>query len=226
MNMSPEAMLTLPIAAAERVAYRISSGLIDGFTEWWQMPALVLGVGLVLAIVLWAYHHDAAGLPRWQGVPLAVLRVAAWSILLMALLDLRRTAEHEISFPSRVAVLVDSSASMTLAATADSPTDADGPASRAEAAAAVLTTDGLLDALRQRHEVAIWSFADRAEPLAVLPTTADAADTATIAPAADNSIDQPAGPDWQAGLIAHGSETRLGDALIETLRSEPAESLA
>lgn len=226
MNMSSELILTLPIAAAERVAYRISSGLIDSFTEWWQMPALVLGVGLVLTFVLWAYHHDAAGLRRWQGVPLAVLRVSAWSILLLALLDLRRTAEHEISFPSRVAVLVDSSASMTLSATADSQTDPDAPDSRAEAAATVLTTDGLLKTLRQRHEVAVWRFADRAESLVVLPTTAAEADTASVAPAADNSAGQPAGQDWQAGLTAQGSETRLGDALLETLRGEPAESLA
>ena len=224
MNMSPEAIPTLPLAAAERVAYRISSGLIDGFTEWWQMPALVLGVGLVLTIVLWAYHHDAAGLPRWQGVPLAVLRVAAWGVLLLALLDLQRTAEHEISFPSRVAVLIDSSASMTLAATAERPTAAAASASRADAATAVLTADGLLDALRQRHEVALWRFADRAEPLAVLPTAAAEAEAA--AEAADGRRDEQALPDWQAELTAQGSETRLGDALLETLRGEPTESLA
>ena len=51
MNMSSELILTLPIAAAERVAYRISSGLIDSFTEWWQMPALVLGVVASAALI-------------------------------------------------------------------------------------------------------------------------------------------------------------------------------
>ena len=226
MNMSPEAILTLPLAAAERVAYRISSGLIDGFTEWWQMPALVLGVGLVLTVVLWAYHHDAAGLPRWQGMPLAALRVTALSILLLALLDLRRTAEHEISFPSRVAVLVDTSASMTLAATADNPAGADAVSSRADAAIALLDGDGLLDTLRQRHEVAIWTFADRAEPLAVLPTAAAEAEAEAEAEATEGPTDKPVLPGWQTGLAAQGAETRLGDALLETLRGEPAESLA
>ena len=216
------------LAAAERVAYRISSGLIDSFTEWWQVPAVVLGAATVLAAVLWVYHHDAAGLPRWQGVPLAVLRVAAWSILLLALLDLRRTAEHEISFPSRVAVLVDASASMTLAATDDLPaeTSAD-PASRAAAAEAVLVENGLLETLRQRHEVSIWKFADRAEPLTVLPPLT-AEQTTPASPAAAAAPDESPGPaaDWQAELPARGSETRLGDALLETLRREPAESLA
>ncbi len=225
MNTPPEVVPPPLLAAAERVAYRISSGLIDGFTEWWQMPALVLGIAAVLGVVLWAYHLDAAGLPRWQGVPLAVLRVAAWGVLLLALLDLRRTAEHEISFPSRVAVLVDASASMTLAATDDAAAAAGASAlSRTAAATAALTESGLLETLRERHEVAVWKFADRAEPLAVFPTRADDGDnteTMTLA-----SGEPAAAADWQAALTPQGSETRLGDALLETLRREPAESLA
>ena len=48
---------------------------------------------------LWIYHHDAAEIPRWKGIPLAFLRIFAWTILLFGLLDMRRTAEHEITFP-------------------------------------------------------------------------------------------------------------------------------
>ena len=100
-----------PFCVAERIEYRISSGLLDGFSEWWHMPVFVACIATVVGTVLWIYHHDAAEIPRWKGVPLAFLRIFAWSILLLGLLDMRRTAEHEITFPSKVAVLVDGSAS-------------------------------------------------------------------------------------------------------------------
>ena len=112
-----------PFCVAERIEYRISSGLLDSFSEWWHMPVLIACIATVMGAVLWIYHHDAAEIPRWKGVPLAFLRIFAWSILLLGLLDMRRTAEHEITFPSRVAVLVDESASMTLAANTDSTSE-------------------------------------------------------------------------------------------------------
>ena len=207
-------------AVAEQVAYRFSSGLVDSFTEWWQMPALVLGVTAVLGLVLWIYHHDAAGVPRWQGVPLAVLRVGLLGILLVALLDLQRTAEHELQFPSRVAVLVDASASMTLAATAPaatSPSPPEAAASRATIARNLLTDDGLVEGLRGRHEVAVWQFATGLEPVTLFPLAApDSTAAATAGP-----------PDgWQDALPPQGSETRVGEALLETLRREQSESLA
>lgn len=207
-------------AVAEQVAYRLSSGLVDSFTEWWQMPALVLGVTAVLGIVLWIYHHDAAGVPRWQGVPLAVLRVGLLGILLVALLDLQRTAEHELQFPSRVAVLVDASASMTLTATTPattSPSPPEAAASRATIARNLLTDGGLVEALRGRHEVAVWQFATGLEPVTVFPLAAPDSNPVATTGTPD---------DWQDAFLPQGSETRLGEALLETLRREQGESLA
>ena len=207
-------------AVSEQVAYRISSELVDSFTDWWQMPILVLGVTAVLSLVLWIYHHDAAGVPRWQGVPLAVLRVGFIGILLVALLDLQRTAEHELRFPSRVAVLVDSSASMTLAAnnpSSTSPSSTDAAESRATIARKLLADAGLVDSLRDQHEVAVWQFSNGLEPVTVFPLAASESD-----PAATNSPSN----DWQNSLLAQGSETQLGEALLQTLRREQGDSLA
>ncbi|MBL7182395.1 MAG: hypothetical protein ISS75_04880, partial [Pirellulales bacterium] len=67
----------------EHVDYRISSGLLNSFTEWWHMPALVACVATVAAFVLWTYHLDASELPRWKGAPLALLRIFAWIVLLL-----------------------------------------------------------------------------------------------------------------------------------------------
>ncbi|MFM8891812.1 MAG: hypothetical protein ACKOTB_09380, partial [Planctomycetia bacterium] len=111
-----DTLLRLPIllASSERVQHRITSGLIDGFSQWWQMPALVVGVAALVAFAIAMYRRDAAELPRAAGLVLVALRIGAIAAVVAAFLDFERTAEHEIVFPSRVAVLVDSSASMTL----------------------------------------------------------------------------------------------------------------
>ena len=206
------------LASSERVQHRITSGLIDGFSQWWQMPALVLVLAAIGLFVLWMYRRDAAELPRGMGLVLAALRLGALAAVAAAYLDFERTTEHEIVFPSRVAVLVDSSASMTLrdepaTDTAADPTIPDAPnipgdpvghaqtSSVRDAAAAdeqadtrshraieVLRAGGLLAALAPRHEVSVWRFDADAEPLAVLPTASTATHTGDPA----NSGESPA----------------------------------
>ena len=105
-NISDTISHTL-FCVTEHVDYRITIGLLDSFSEWWHMPAFVACATTIAAFVLWIYHLDAAETPRWKGAPLALLRVSAWIVLLLSLLDISRTAEHEITFPSRVALLVD-----------------------------------------------------------------------------------------------------------------------
>ena len=244
---------TLPIlppcllASSERVQHRITSGLIDGFSQWWQMPALVLVLAAIVLFVLWMYRRDAAELPWGIGLVLAALRLGAVAAIVAAYLDFERTTEHEIVFPSRVAVLVDSSASMTLR---DEP-DADRPAEAAERtqterisdpqadtrsrqAVSVLREGGLLAALAPRHEVSVWRFDADAEPLVVLPTASTAATpvasgdsrNATNPDAASPSANGPAASDWPERLTARGYETRLGEALARVLDHEPPGVLA
>lgn len=213
----------LPIAVHEEVAYRLSSELLNGFTEWWQMPALVLGVAFVVVIVLWTYHHDAAGIPKWKGIPLAILRLGAWGILLLALLDFHKTAEHEIRFPSRVAVLVDSSASMTLAATGDelsSGVSSTPKTNRAALAASILTDQKVLATLQRQHEVSLWQFANSAEPIGILPFLSQEGEQASA------SVSSTTPDDWQETLLPQGTETRLGDSVLQALQREQSESLA
>jgi hypothetical protein len=157
------------LAATESVQHRITSGLVDGFTEWWQMPALVGVVAGLVAFVLWMIRRDAAELPRGVAVLLATLRLGAVAALVAAYLDLERRTEHELVSPSRVAVLIDSSASMTLADEGQDPGVDGAAASRAEKALAILSPGGLLEALAARHEVSLWRFDADAEPLAVQP---------------------------------------------------------
>jgi len=111
----PSALFTSSLlAAADAVQHRVASRLLDGFAEWWELPATITAGVVVVAIILWMYRRDAAELSRPLGVVLALLRLAAVAAVALALLDVERIAEHEIVLPSRVAVLVDSSASMSL----------------------------------------------------------------------------------------------------------------
>jgi hypothetical protein len=216
------------LASSERVQYRITSGLIDGFSQWWQLPALVLALAAIGLFVLWTYRRDTAELPRGVGLVLTALRLGAIAAVTAAYLDFERTAEHELVFPSRVAVLVDSSASMTLrdepagepAAESAGKHQAD---TRSQHAIDVLNNGGLLAALAPRHEVSVWRFDADAEPLTVLPT----ASASAAAASADSSsaASEPVG-DWQERLTARGYETRLGEALTRVLDQEPGGVLA
>ena len=170
------AFVPILLASSERVQHRITSGLIDGFSQWWQMPALVVGVAALVAFAIAMYRRDAAELPGVARLALVVLRLGAIAAVVAAFLDFERTAEHEIVFPSRVAVLVDSSASMTLRdepgdeAPRDAGVASPEAATRAERAVGMLREGGLLAALRPRHEVSVWRFDADAEPVALLPT--------------------------------------------------------
>ena len=217
----PDTISHTLFCVTEQVDYRVSSGFLDSLTEWWHMPALVACVATVAAFVLWTYHLDASEIPRWKGAPLALLRISAWTVLLLGLLDIQRTAEHEISFPSRVAVLIDGSASMTLAVDAQpiqaSPERTAEEVSRAKAAKDILHNSSLLTSLRKGHEVSVWNFSSDSEKLVVLPQeTQPTGRTST----------QDASDEWQEKLLSQGTETRLGDALLNVTRREPDESLA
>ena len=129
------------LAAAETVRHRITSGLVEGFSEWWEMPALVAVLCCLAGFAVWMIRRDAAELPRGVAAGLATLRLGALAAIAAAYLDFERTAEHELVLPSRVAVLVDTSASMTLA------DGEDAAGTRAQRAGTALDEGGLLAAL-------------------------------------------------------------------------------
>ena len=221
---------TLPLAATAQVHHRITSALLEGFSQWWELPLLVAALGGVATVILWLSRRDTAELPRGVGATLAALRLGACAALAAAYLDFERTAEHEVVFPSRVAVLVDTSASMAI----DDGQAADGiDRTRADRALAALDDGGLLAALGGVHEVALWRFDADAEPLAVLPTAAMSPETgdanAGSAEPADSApgVPAPAVPvAWRERLAPRGFETRIGAALAHVLDQEPPGVLA
>jgi hypothetical protein len=203
---------------AAAVEHRLTSRFVDGFVAWWQAPAAVAGGLAVVWFAIWMSRRDAADLSRPVRWLLTTLRLLTVAAVVTACLDLERIAEHEVVMPSRVAVLIDSSASMSLPAG-----DADGPATRGDRGAEILEQGGLLAALQARHEVSLWRFDADAEPLAVLPRRA--------AGSGSGEGDEPAaatplGTGWQAAATPRGVETRLGEALAAVLEREPSSMLA
>jgi hypothetical protein len=188
--------------------HRVSSQLLDGFDDWWQMPVALLLVAAVAVYVAWMVRRDAVELPRPLAVLLAVLRLAALAAVALAILDIERIAEHEIALPSRVAVLVDSSASMSLA-------DGDDAAVTRAVVAADLVESDLFAAVLPRHEVSVWRFDADAAPVLRLASAGSEAD----------SGEAPEG-DWRAQLVPGGAETRLGEAVARAAEAGPAGTLA
>jgi hypothetical protein len=217
--------LPLPlVATTEQVHHRITSAVVDGFSQWWQMPLLVAALAALAAFAIWMIRRDAAELPRGVAVLLAALRLGALAALAAAYLDFERTAEHEVLFPSRVAVLVDTSASMTID---DGRAAADGAdASRAARALGALEAGGLLAALGDTHEVSLWRFDADAEPLAVLPARPGAEAAGRDSTAAAEEAAQGAAPAWRERLVPRGFETRLGETLAHVIDQEPPGVLA
>ena len=193
------------------------------------MPTLVAVVAGLTAFAVWMIRRDAAELSPGVAILLAVLRLGAVAALVAAYLDLERRTEHELVSPSRVAVLIDSSASMTLA---DEVAGA-ANTNRSEEALAILSRGGLLDALAARHEVSLWRFDADAEPLAVRPVgggDGEAAAADRDEPAGSDSAaivaDEAGGNDWRERVAPRGFETRLGEALATVASEEPMGVLA
>jgi len=208
----------LCLFATESVRQRITSALVDSFSSWWEMPALVLALAALAAIVVLLYRRDASDLSRPVRAILAALRLGALAALTAAYLDFERTSEREIEFPSRVAVLVDTSASMALT----DPAAAGTSPPRTDQAIAALDAGGLIAALQARQDVSVWRFDAAAERIALLPRGVSASAAAAAPDAVPAGSD---GGDWRSRLAAQGSDTRLGDALAHVLDEEPAGAL-
>ena len=198
-------MPTLVLFAAAEVRHRVESRLLEACDQWWHLPAVVVAGLAVVMAAIWIYRRDAVEVRPATALLLTGLRLAALAGVAAAVFDIERIAEHEIVLPSRVAVVVDTSASMSLAA-------ADGDdLPRCRRAIDLLDADGLVAALRRWHEVDIWRFGAEVESVARLPV-------ATVGADADAG--------WVERLGADGTETRLAEAVARPLVDGPSGTLA
>lgn len=142
---------------------------VEQFDQWWHWGLLGLVVLSIVAFIYLLYRRDAAALPRVVGLSLLALRIGAFAGLFFHFMHLEKRTQRRTVRQSRLAVLVDTSHSMGLAAAEISqPTSSTGPIatvpSRSELAAQLLARSSLLEELRAEHQVTVYRYADGAKP--------------------------------------------------------------
>ncbi len=82
--------------------------------QWWHWLILATVVVAILSFVVYWYRRDWGELPRALGWTLLMLRLTAFLGIAIFFMDLQRRSEQKVVRPSRLAVLVDTSLSMSL----------------------------------------------------------------------------------------------------------------
>lgn len=158
---------------------------------WIIPPALALAAALGL-LAWWEYRHSKPG-RVWTAV---VLRTLAAASLVLWFLEPRWRALGEREYPSQVAIVVDSSASMLLPAglpediSAPNPGESPGGTlTRWESAVTFLQNSQLLEVLSQDHQLDVFTFDESAPQLvSSLPRLATATvDTMSTQSAANSA---------------------------------------
>ena len=126
---------------------------------WWWWALLILFFLALLYACARFYRRDTLELSRSVSITLTCLRVVTLVALIFFFFDFGRRTQREIVRPSEVVVLVDTSQSMSLAAT-----DFAGGQSRSDRAAEIISESKLLDRLSAEHRVSVYGFGATAEP--------------------------------------------------------------
>ena len=143
----------------EDIVYEFSrAALLDGWWAW----ALAFGVisGLIY-LCLWLYRRDTTELSPGVKTTLIMLRLTTIVAVIFFFFGLQRRAQQRVTRTSEVAVLVDTSQSMSLPT---SSTPGASSSTRAEQSAAILGQSKLLSDLEKSHRVTVYAFDDDAEP--------------------------------------------------------------
>jgi hypothetical protein len=182
-----------PVSDAAETVFRWAR--IQDNSDWF-LPVLI---ALLLAAYFYRrYHYDAAELKRGQRIVLLVLRCCVIAVLLLFYLH---PQWERLTASSRVAVLVDTSASMAIKDTggqdAGGQEKEDAAPNRLDILLDWVQRSELVEQLSQKHSVVLYSF--------------------------DKNLKEPV---QSATLTPSGEETQLGEALQDVLQREKGQPLA
>ncbi len=164
-SLSWTGLLSWPASLAQtRVIYEWTR--LEQFDQWWHWLLLLAVVLAVVAYVTWWYRRDSIEQPRPVGWALTILRMAAFVGLLLYFLQFDRRTEQRVVRNSRVAVLVDTSLSMTLPGT-PSASGISSTISRSTEIAQMFAQSPVLSELSREHEVAVYRFDQSPRPVLV-----------------------------------------------------------
>ena len=143
--------------ASSQIVYEFSrAASMEG---WWAWALTCSALAALLYLCVRFYRRDVNELTKPVRVLLILLRLVTLLALVFFFFDLQRRTERMVTRPSEVAILVDTSQSMSL------PTGTEASSiSRIDQARDLVTSSGFLDKLSNEHRVSIYAFADDADP--------------------------------------------------------------
>jgi len=176
----------------------------------------VVGLSLLLLVgwAFWIYHRERDALRGSLRSVLTSLRVIALTALALFFLGLEKRVDQQRLTDSQVAVLVDTSQSMSVE---DERTPTKSKASRSAAVQQMLTESTLLATLQKQHDVVLALFDQQLGRIMRWERKR---------PAAPDSSAEELSLAWAEQLEPRGGETRLGNALREVLEQESGGPLA
>jgi len=201
-----------------RQSYRFARLAMHDGQPWFLI--VLAGVAIGVVVYVWMVtRRDAVDRSPAVVHALFFLRTLAFAGLLLFFLDPERRNIYRSVHPSQVLLLVDTSQSMGLRKSASST--AAGATSRSDVVAKALTDGPLLDELRRTHDVLIHAFGDDLRQVARLPRFGASPPDGRRVEVATTEPDT-----WTHLLRPRDQQTRLGDALLQTLRKHRSDPVA
>ena len=163
---------------SSEVVYRFSR--LDSIDQWWKWAVVVLAIA-ALASYFWIwYRKDTKELPKPLGWGLLILRLTALTGIVFFFFQLQKRTDEKVVRPSRVALLVDTSLSMTLPAQLP---DSSQPVqqTRMEQLLTEFGSGSLLPSLMKQHEVVVYRFDSNSRPVQIAQFLRDNADSTLTA---------------------------------------------
>ncbi|MCU0713915.1 MAG: VWA domain-containing protein [Pirellula sp.] len=136
---------------------------MDQWIHWFGLGCILL---LIASYVVFWYRRDSQELPKALGWSLLGLRLLAIIGILVFFLDLQKRSEQILTRPSKVAVLVDTSLSMTMPQSDDDNRLGvqDTATSRIAAVQELFKSSPLLNDLRNKHDITVYRFDQSSRP--------------------------------------------------------------
>ena len=203
----------------------------------WMVCLGVLSLLVILGVRV--YLRDTAELNRFWRYFLLLLRLSVLAGLVAVALNPQERTQKLAYRPSQVAVLIDRSLSMKFpenqigpnnsAEASETTSSTDDARTRSDAIAELLGQSGMLDELCKNHAVSVYSF-DSAlngphaalrsqDPRAIVKSAATPSARGEATPTEETV-------DWNQIVDPIGLETRLGESLLELIRSISGNSLS
>ena len=128
---------------------------VSALEGWWAWALITAALAALLYLCVRFYRRDVQEMPTPIRVLLIGLRLVTILALVFFFFDLQRRTERMVTRPSEVAILVDTSQSMSLPTGTEPATQ-----SRIERAQKLVGESGLLEKLSTEHRVSVYAFGD------------------------------------------------------------------